>query len=102
MTTQVMNYQILFYGGSDGYQNCRAQIVLFGDDGSVAGYIRFHDPGMVFDSDTTAGNAIFMNQPSTMLPSIVDMLRNESPVYIYFAAGRAFLSTSKEPAGEGE
>jgi hypothetical protein len=40
--------------------------------------------------------------PSAMFQNVLDVLRNEKPVYIYFAQGRGFLSTSKEPVGEGE
>jgi len=43
-----------------------------------------------------------MHFPSAMLQNVLDVLRNETPVYIYFAQGRGFLSTSKEPVGEGE
>ncbi|NTV60663.1 MAG: hypothetical protein HGA77_05075 [Chlorobiaceae bacterium] len=102
MTTEIKEYHILFYGSPEGYQTNRAQIALYGPAGSVAGYIRFNDPGMVFENDSQSGNVIIMHLPSAMLQSVIDVLRNEKPIYIYFAQGRGFLSTSKEPAGEGE
>jgi hypothetical protein len=102
MTTEIREYHILFYGSPEGYQTNRAQIALYGPTGSVAGYIRFNDPGMLFESDSQAGELIFMHLPSAMLQSVIDVLRNEKPVYLYFAQGRGFLSTSKEPVGEGE
>jgi hypothetical protein len=38
-----------------------------------------------------------------MFQGVLDMLRNEKPIHIYFAAGRGFLGTmSDEPVGEGE
>jgi len=37
-----------------------------------------------------------------MFHSVVDILRNEKPVNIYFAANRGFLGTAKEPVGEEE
>jgi hypothetical protein len=37
-----------------------------------------------------------------MFGSVLDVLRNERPMYIYFAQGRGFLSSSKEPIGEAE
>ncbi len=43
-----------------------------------------------------------MHLPSAMFKNVIDVLRNESPVYIYFTAGRGFLGTSAEPIGEGE
>jgi hypothetical protein len=102
MTTEVKEYHVLFYGSPEGYQTNRAQIALYGPDGSPAAYVRFNDPGMVFESDSQLGNIILMHLPSSMFQSVLDVLRNEKPVYIYFAQGRGFLSTSKEPVGEGE
>lgn len=37
-----------------------------------------------------------------MLQSVLDVLRNEKPVYIYYSQKRGFLTTAKEPVGEGE
>ncbi|EAT58549.1 hypothetical protein [Chlorobium ferrooxidans] len=102
MTTEVKNYHILLYGSPDGYQTNRAQIALYGPGGAVAGYIRFNDPGMLFENDSQSGSTILMHLPSSMFQSVLDVLRNEKPVYIYFAQGRGFLSTSTEPVGEGE
>lgn len=38
------------------------------------------------------------------LTSILDVLRNEGPLYFYFndGEGRAYVTTAKEPVGEGE
>jgi len=47
--------------------------------------------------------AIYMGKD--MLPSCVDMLRNEKPLYFHHLPGQAsntFLSTRAEPVGEGE
>jgi hypothetical protein len=43
-----------------------------------------------------------MHLPSAMFENVLDVLRNEKPVYVYFAAGSGFLSTSAEPVGEEE
>lgn len=102
MATEIKNYHILFYGSPQGYQTNRAQIALYGADGNTAAFIRFNDPGMLFENDSQSGSIILMHLPSAMFQSVLDVLRNEKPVYIYFAQGRGFLSTSKEPVGEGE
>ena len=99
----VTNYHILVYGGPDGYQTNRAQIALYGTDGKVVAYVRFNDPGMAFEADSMLGNIIRMHLPSTMFHSVLDILRNEKPVHIYFAQGRGFFGTAgTEPVGEGE
>ena len=57
---------------------------------------------MNFENDYERSGIIRMHLPSTMFHNVLDVLRNETPVYIDFAQGRGFLSTSKEPVGEGE
>jgi hypothetical protein len=102
MTTEITDYHILFYGSPEGYQTNRAQISLYGADGKTAAFVRFNDPGMAFENDAESGGIIRMHLPSTMFENVLDVLRNEKPVYIYFAQGHGFLSTSKEPVGESE
>lgn len=102
MATEIKNYHILFYGSPSGYQTNRAQISLYGPDGKTAAFVRFNDPGMFYENDSQSGGIIRMHLPSAMFQNVLDVLRNEKPVYIYFAQNRGFLSTSKEPVGEGE
>jgi hypothetical protein len=102
MSTEIKDYHIIFYGSPSGYQTNRAQIALYGNDGKTAAYVRFNDPGMLFENDSQSGGIIYMHLPSAMFQSVLDVLRNEKPVFIYFAQGRGFLTTSKEPVGEGE
>lgn len=100
---EATKYHVLFYGAPDGYQTNRAQIALYGAAGTVIAYIRFNDPGMFFEADAESAGVIRMHLPSAMFQSVLDVLRNEKPIHIYFAAGRGFLGTmSTEPVGEGE
>jgi hypothetical protein len=100
---EVSKYHILFYGGPDGYQTNRAQIALYGTTGNTIAFVRFNDPGMAFEADYESGGIIRMHLPSSMFQSVLDVLRNEKPIHIYFAANRGFLGTSSaEPVGEGE
>ncbi|MBL0731501.1 MAG: hypothetical protein JJW03_01400 [Desulfosarcina sp.] len=102
MATEIKKYHILFYGSPAGYQTNRAQIALYGADNKTAAFLRFNDPGMLFENDSQNGGIIKMHLPSAMFQNVLDVLRNEKPIYIYFAQGRGFLSTSKEPIGEAE
>jgi hypothetical protein len=97
----VTSYHVLFYGSPEGYQTNRAQITLY-DGNAVVAYVRFNDPGMAFENDYVDAGIIRMHLPSTMFADVIDVLRNESPLIVYFSAGRAFLGTGKEPVGEGE
>ncbi len=98
----VDSYGVLVYGGPDGYQTNRAQIELHGSNGQTVAWVRFNDPGMDFESDYESDGIIRMHLPSTMFDGVLDVLRNEEPVNIYFVSGHAFLGTSLEPVGEGE
>lgn len=102
MTYTINSYSLLFYGSPSGYQTNRAQIQLTDTNGKVCAWIRFNDPGQFFENDYVNHGIIHMHLPSTMFEGVLDVLRNEKPVYIYFTAGRAFLGTSAEPIGEGE
>lgn len=97
----VTNYHVLFYGSPDGYQTNRAQIALYNGASTVA-FVRFNDPGMVFENDYVDAGIIRMHLPSAMFQNVIDVLRNETPITVYFASGRAFLGTGVEPVGEGE
>ncbi|HSD02687.1 MAG TPA: hypothetical protein VLB81_09970 [Gaiellales bacterium] len=99
---EVASYGVLFYGSPEGYQTNRAQIYLSDAAGQPLAYVRFNDPEMEFEEDYEADGIIRMHLPSAMFASVLDVLRNEQPVYVYFAAGCGFLGTSIEPVGEGE
>jgi hypothetical protein len=71
--------------------------------GKTLAWIRFNDPSMLFEDDYLDAGIIRMHLPSAMFQSVLDVLRNEQPINVYFAAGRGFLGTSgSEPVGEGE
>jgi hypothetical protein len=97
----VTKYSVLFYSGANGYSNNRAQIQL-SDGNTVVAWLRFKDPGMTFENDALEGGIIRMHLPISMFAIVLDVLRNEKPITIYFTAGKGFLSTSNEPIGEGE
>lgn len=97
----VTKYHVLIYGSPTGYQTNRSQITLY-DGNTVVAYVRFNDPGMPFENDDMLGTIIRMHLPSTMFQSVLDILRNESPINVYFAQNRGFFGTGVEPVGEGE
>jgi hypothetical protein len=102
MAKVVDSYSVLFYGGPEGYQTNRVQIQLSDATGQTLAWVRFNDPGMAFENDYESGGIIRMHLPSTMLENVLDVLRNEKPIYIYFGQNRGFLGTSREPVGEEE
>jgi hypothetical protein len=99
---KVTKYGVLFYGSPSGYQTNRAQIQLSGEDGKTVAWVRFNDPGQFFENDSESDGIIRMHLPSAMFENVIDVLRNEDPINIYYVSGRAFLGTSSEPIGENE
>ena len=98
----ITNYHILIYGTKDGYSNSRAQIALYNGT-AVVGYIRFKDDGMTYPADSESSGIIYMHVPSSQFANVLDILRNENPLNIYFASSHAFFGTAgKEAVGEGE
>lgn len=98
----VTSYSVLFYGGPDGYQTNRAQIQLSDAAGKTLAWLRFNDPGMFYETDAEDAGIIRMHLPSAMFSAVLDVLRNEKPINVYFAQGRGFLGTAAEPVGESE
>jgi hypothetical protein len=93
----VSSYKIVLYGGPDGHQTHRAQIQLDDAAGKTVAWVRFSDPGGSFETDYIGGGVIRMHLPSSLMSSVVDLLRNETGLNVHFNAGRAFLGTADEP-----
>lgn len=97
---QVQSYGFLVYGSQSGYQNTRAQIELNGTSpGQTVGFIRFCDPGVTFPSDTFNNDIVTMYLPTSMLEPILNLLRAEKIVSVYFTLGRGFLYTGNRTVG---
>ena len=51
MAHTIGSYSVLFYGSPSGYQTNRAQIQLKDTNNKVVAWIRFNDPGQLFEDD---------------------------------------------------
>ncbi len=99
---QITQYDYQFHGGASGYGNNRSVLRLKDRNREVA-YVHFVPEGQAIPNDTVLSSGfIRMYMPESALPGVIDMVRNESPIYIYYAAGSGFLRTGDEPIGEGE
>ncbi len=102
---EIKQYAVRFYGGPEGYQKgIRAQIYLFDQTNVLIGTIQFVDDGRSLPEDYQSGSRITMAMYMKDLPAMVDILRNESPVFIGWQSTiqNAVISTMQEPIGEGE
>ena len=96
------SYHVLFYGSPDGHKDARAQISLYDRDGNTTVWVRFYDEGKTIPDDYRKEGIIRMHMPVAMFDSVLDVLRNEKPIWTYFQAGRGFISSSNEEVGEAE
>ncbi len=104
---QVTKYDYQIHGGPNGYQGNRAIIRLYGNGGSLAtggtlAYVHVVPAGNLVPPDTDVAPWMRMYVPESQFESVIDMLRNEGPVFVYYAAGSGFLHTGQEPIGEAE
>jgi hypothetical protein len=102
---EVNRYRVVLYGTSSERPNLKAKIELYaagGGSGSssaaTVGRLRFHETGPV-PPDAEEKGCVTMNLPASMLADVVDLLRNESPVYFAFHEGRGVLGTGVEAIG---
>lgn len=68
------------------------------------GSVTFHEAGATIPADSESGGVIRAHMPWNMFASVLDVLRNEKPIYFYrHTNGHAYLGTSGwEAVGEGE
>ncbi len=106
---EIKKYSVAYYAGgknTTGYRY-RAIIGLRRDDGSLIGGAYFHrDPAtMPGTDDETPTGYVWCHYTGEDFPQVIDLLRNESPVFVRYVAGGwkvASITTRSEPVGEGE
>jgi hypothetical protein len=99
---KIKSYNYQFHGGPQGYAGNRAIIRLQDSSDQSVAYVHFVPTGHTIPSDTNNPPWIRMYLPEAAFPGVIDMLRNEKPISVYFAAGSGFLHTGEEPIGEAE
>lgn len=102
---EIETYQVRYYGKQQSGGYWRASILLKGARGQLIGAIFFHDSiESLAWHDGPIGTVIYMFLHPDRLPDILDLLRNEKPLYLTFDERNQVseLSTSTEPVGEEE
>lgn len=100
---EIKLYEVSVAAHLEGFNEWRAAIFLYDELGRMFGDIRFTD------TFTHRNNLIDPDGFSTMWAPpeaynwVLDLLRNEKPIYIWlYDTGQALVSTSTEPVGEEE
>lgn len=102
--TEIKHYAIRYHGGPKGSgRHIRAQIHLFDARNRMVGSVDFYDEGQPLPGDQK-DSIIHMALPASHIHGVVDMIRNEKPIFLAWqeTLQNAYLGTSQEPVGEGE
>ena len=106
---EIKKYDVAYYAGGKnaaGYPY-RAIIGLRDDSDALIGAAYFHHnaTSMPMADTQRASGYISCHYPAEDYPRVLDLLRNEKPVYVEFEVrpgNMANIRTSAEPVGEGE
>src|SRR5688500_12306954 len=106
---EIKKYDVAFYASASNHDNFayKAIIGLRDENHVLVGAAFFHHSRSTMpDGDTQkATGFISCHYPADDYPFILDILRNESPVFVQFeilTGNVANIRTSAEPVGEGE
>ncbi|PYS72248.1 MAG: hypothetical protein DMF69_08140 [Acidobacteria bacterium] len=109
LVTEIKNYDVAYYAGGRNVASYpyRAIIGLRNENNELVGAAYFHhDSSTMPVADTMKGNGyISCHYLAADYPHIIDLLRNEKPVFVEFEVkpgNIASIRTSAEPVGEGE
>ena len=102
---KIEKYQVQHFAGGTSYF-LRAMIWLYDENKATFANARFYmNPNDVPAHDTKASNGfVACHYPPEQYSDVLDLLRNEEPVYLHFSDTNkmGYFSTAPEPVGEGE
>ena len=104
MYSEIKNYRVFLDSGTQK-NRCFTTINLFDKSEDIIGVLQFIDEGVEIRDDREF-DVIHLQYPISKFPYVLDVLRNEGPVFIGYwenefgKYGRIY--TGKEMVGEGE
>jgi hypothetical protein len=104
-TTSYAISSYLIYHNSENNGDLSAVILCSGSTASAQGTLYFYKVGASIPANSkTSSGQLYLRYRESMLAQIVDTLRNESPLTIWFndTSLQGGLYTGKELVGEGE
>ncbi len=98
---QVTSYRTLIYGKQEG-RDVGAIIHLY-NEGKIVGSCAFYMTRQI-PVTYKSGTRFFLTFPIDRYSDVIDLLRNESPMFVSFneRRGQGYLTTEAEEIGEGE
>ncbi len=80
-------------------------VIMISSDNAFYGYVNFMTDGSELPKAEKKYGLYYLYYHQKDLPAIIDMMRNESPVFIIFMESdnnKCRITTLPEPVGEGE
>ena len=98
---EIEEYKVVLLAGEDA--DGAVAVVQLLCDGRIVGSCRFFPEERALPANSQ-GSAVNLSFPISAYAEVVDLLRNEGPVFLYFdkKTGKGMLTTLAEPVGEGE
>ncbi len=101
-TVEIKKYEYYTFSSRDN-SLANSVILLYGDGGYIGGAFFSNSPDPLKPAEKFPSGVYGLYYHYADLPVIIDMLRNEKPVYLIYSDGNnSRISTSQEPVGEGE
>jgi len=103
--TEIKEYRYFLFSSVPTQSSAQhAHLVLYGGNNvEHIGSANFLDDSATLPKTVrTSGGIVFMYYHRSALPQLIDMLRNEKPVFLIWNGDATRISTSQEPLGEGE
>lgn len=100
----IKKYSYMLFSTRNSETEAKAVIMITAET-EFLGYLYFMPNGSILPETTKRYNLFYFYYHHSDLPVVVDMLRNEAPVYIFYMddnKANCRLSTTMEPVGEGE
>lgn len=108
MQKEIKKYTLRFEPQQTTYQQPYFAYIYLWDDTTIIGSLTFWNPDLFRNIQPPyidQYGCVVMSFRAPEMPMIVDLLRNEKPVYLFGSETPPtwfILTTSQEPAGEGE
>ena len=106
---RILKYGAFLYGGPDGNNGANATIWLRFEGSPAFVWLRFYPVGYSlppnYEAESSGGDPIYyVSYRSGEYSKVLDLLRNESPVYFYWSdeTEMAYVRSGGEDVGEGE
>ncbi len=106
LTSEINLYWVHFQSGATDQNTVypRALVKCYHDDNFVVQMNFYPDNKNIPENHYDKRNKlVYLRYPMSMYPNVIDLLRNEKPIYFSYSVSlkMGHLRTGKEPIGEG-